>query len=290
MRQRQHVQDGVRRAAHGHVERDRVVDRLAGHDVAKGMPRRQSPRSAPPLARQFVAPGDTAGMVPFPGSAMPSASHRQFIEFAVNMPEQLPQVGQAQLLDLQELRVVDRRRPHALPTASKTDDQVDALPARDPRPASIGPPETKIGGNVHARRAHQHPGHDLVAVRDADHAVEAVRASHRLDAVGDELARGEGVVHASWPMAMPSSTPMVLNSNGTPPAARTASFTTRPNSCRWTWPGMMSTYELQTAMNGLPKSLSVRRIWPVARSRLRCGARSMPLLDRVRTHGVLPGQ
>ncbi len=37
----------------------------------------------------------TAGMVPLPGSATPKASHRQFIELAVNMPEQLPQVGQA---------------------------------------------------------------------------------------------------------------------------------------------------------------------------------------------------
>ena len=37
----------------------------------------------------------TAGIVPLPGSAMPSASHRQFIEFAVNIPEQLPQVGHA---------------------------------------------------------------------------------------------------------------------------------------------------------------------------------------------------
>ena len=26
---------------------------------------------------------------------MPKASHKQFMEFAVNMPEQLPQVGQA---------------------------------------------------------------------------------------------------------------------------------------------------------------------------------------------------
>ena len=34
-------------------------------------------------------------MVPLPGSARPSASVRQFIEFAVNMPEQEPQVGQA---------------------------------------------------------------------------------------------------------------------------------------------------------------------------------------------------
>ena len=37
----------------------------------------------------------TAGMVPLPGSAMPRASQRQFMELAVNMPEQLPQVGQA---------------------------------------------------------------------------------------------------------------------------------------------------------------------------------------------------
>ena len=40
-------------------------------------------------------PEYTAGMVPFPGRAMPSTSHRQFMELAVNMPEQEPQPGQA---------------------------------------------------------------------------------------------------------------------------------------------------------------------------------------------------
>ena len=34
-------------------------------------------------------------MVPLPGNAMPSASLKQFMELAVNMPEQEPQVGQA---------------------------------------------------------------------------------------------------------------------------------------------------------------------------------------------------
>ena len=33
--------------------------------------------------------------MPLPGRAMPSASARQFMLLAVNMPEQLPQVGQA---------------------------------------------------------------------------------------------------------------------------------------------------------------------------------------------------
>ena len=37
----------------------------------------------------------TAGMVPLPASPMPRASVRQFMEFAVYMPEQDPQVGQA---------------------------------------------------------------------------------------------------------------------------------------------------------------------------------------------------
>lgn len=37
----------------------------------------------------------TAGIVPLPGSAMPSTSVRQFMELAVYMPEQEPQLGQA---------------------------------------------------------------------------------------------------------------------------------------------------------------------------------------------------
>ena len=36
-----------------------------------------------------------ASVVPLPGSASPIASVRQFIELAVNIPEQEPQVGQA---------------------------------------------------------------------------------------------------------------------------------------------------------------------------------------------------
>ena len=37
-----------------------------------------------------------ASVVPLPGSDRPSASVRQFIELAVNMPEHEPQVGQAE--------------------------------------------------------------------------------------------------------------------------------------------------------------------------------------------------
>ena len=63
-------------------------------------------------------------------------------------------------------------------------------------PASIGPPLTKIVGMLQRTARHQHAGHDLVAVGDADHAVEAVGAEHRLDRVGDQLAAGQRELHA----------------------------------------------------------------------------------------------
>ena len=37
-----------------------------------------------------------AKMVPLPSSAIPIASHKVFIEFAVNIPEQDPPLGQAE--------------------------------------------------------------------------------------------------------------------------------------------------------------------------------------------------
>ena len=51
--------------------------------------------------------------------------------------------------------------------------------------------------DVEAHGGHEHPRHDLVAVRDAHHAVQAMGAQHRLDAVGDELARRERILHAA---------------------------------------------------------------------------------------------
>ncbi len=59
------------------------------------------------------------------------------------------------------------------------------------------PAADEDGGDVAAHGGHQHAGHDLVAVGDADHAVETVGPDHGLDAVGDELAGGQGIFHAA---------------------------------------------------------------------------------------------
>ena len=76
-----------------------------------------------------------------------------------------------------------------------------------------------------------------------------------------------------WPMAMPSSTAMVLNSRAMPPAAWIASETIRPTGWRWVWPGTNSVKLLATAMIGLPKS---SRATPEACIRARAPAMLRP--------------
>ena len=64
------------------------------------------------------------------------------------------------------------------------------------RPASMGPPETKIAGILRRMAAMSMPGSDLVAVGDADHGVGLVSVAHVLHRVGDQIARGQGIEHA----------------------------------------------------------------------------------------------
>ena len=116
---------------------------------------------------------------------------------AVNIPEQLPQVGHAAFSisssSSAEILPLWRCTPPTNASIRLTVLPLSVLPCLH-RPA-----RDEDGRDIHAHRAHEHPGHDLVAVRDADHGVEPVRLAHRLDAVGDELARGEGVFHPVVP-------------------------------------------------------------------------------------------
>ena len=52
--------------------------------------------SVPARSNSALRAACVASVEPLPGRARPIASVRQFIEFAVNMPEQEPQVGQAE--------------------------------------------------------------------------------------------------------------------------------------------------------------------------------------------------
>src|ERR1039458_6640884 len=83
-------------------------------------------------------------MDPFPGSANPKASIKQFIELAVNIPEQEPQVGHAKSSNSFSFSALIDPVLNC-PTPSKTDIRSIFSPS-GVRPDFIGPPETNIVG------------------------------------------------------------------------------------------------------------------------------------------------
>ncbi len=97
-----------------------------------------------------------ASIEPLPGSERPRASVRQFIELAVNMPEQEPQVGQAERS--MALISCSETRSSAAATMASTRSIATSLPLSRTLPASIGPPETKTTGMLSRSAAISMPG------------------------------------------------------------------------------------------------------------------------------------
>ena len=171
---------------------------------------------------------EVARVEPLPGSESPSASVRQFIEFAVNMPEHDPQVGQA------ERSMSDR-------SSSETDSSADAVmaeirssfgratPSRTiALPASMAPPDTNTVGMFSRIAAMSMPGVILsqLEMQTRASATWACTMYSTESAISSRLGRLYSI--PPWPIAMPSSTAIVLNSRPTPPAAATASATSAP--------------------------------------------------------------
>ena len=93
-----------------------------------------------------------ATTVPLPGRARPRASLRQFMELAVNMPEQEPQVGQA-------LRSTSARSTSLTwSSAAMTMASIKSSERPKARPASMGPPDTNIAGIFKRMAAMSIPG------------------------------------------------------------------------------------------------------------------------------------
>src|SRR5699024_9829601 len=97
-----------------------------------------------------------ARIVPLPGSAIPNISIKQFIEFAVNIPEQEPHVGQA-LFSRSNNSSADICPDLWAPTPSNTDVKEICFPV-ELTPASIGPPDTKTEGTFVRAAAISIPG------------------------------------------------------------------------------------------------------------------------------------
>ena len=195
----QQMQHGVGRAAHGDVERHGVLERLEAGDRARQHASRRPARSSGGRDRRSRWPASTnsrlrsawvASVEPLPGSDRPSASVRQFIELAVNMPEHEPQVGQAERSITCDVGVADL----VVGGGDHRVDQVDrpdVLPLEHDLAGLHRPAGDEDRGDVEPQRRHQHAGRDLVAVGDADQRVGAMGVDHVFDAVGDQLARGQ---------------------------------------------------------------------------------------------------
>jgi len=166
----------------------------------------------------------TAGTVPLPGKPIPRASVRQFIEFAVNMPAQEPQPGQA-LSSIRASSLASILPAFRAPTASNT-----LLRSRLRPPSSsdsMGPPEMKMEGRFSLAAAISMPGMILSQLGIKTSASkQCARTMHSTLSAMSSRVHSEYFI-PSCPIAMPSQTPMVLNSSGVPPAASTPSLTAR---------------------------------------------------------------
>ena len=110
----------------------------------------------PALRNNCLRSACVASNEPLPGSARPSASARQFIELAVNMPEHEPQVGHAE----RSMAAISASEFFASAASIMASMRSTArlMPCHCTLPASIGPPETKTAGILRRKAAISMPG------------------------------------------------------------------------------------------------------------------------------------
>jgi hypothetical protein len=140
-------------------------------------------------------------------------------------------------------------------------------------PASIGPPDTKIAGMFRRSAAMSMPG--VILSQLEMHTSASAQCALTMYSTASAISSRDGRLYSmpSCPIAMPSSTAIVLNSFATPPACSISRATIWPRSFRCTCPGTNCVNELATATMGLSKSPS---FMPVARQRLRAPAMLRP--------------
>ena len=198
----QNMQDGIRRAAHGDVER---------HGVFEGPEARHIARQHALVVLLVVAPRDIdnqmAGLDEQPlavgvsGKGRPVARQRQ----AERLGQAIHRVrrkhararsagGTSRALDNLHVLVRDTvigGSHHGIDKVQRLADTIQHNLARLHRPA-----RDEHRRNVEPERGHQHAGRDLVAIGNAHHGIGAVAVDHVFDRVSNDLARWQAVEHA----------------------------------------------------------------------------------------------
>ena len=199
---------------------------------------------------------------------------------AVNMPEHDPQVGHAERSICASASSLTEASLAAIIGSMRSSLRTSGLPSRSrvptSLPASMGPPDTKMVGTLSRIAAINMPGVILsqLEMHISASAQCALTMYSTLSAISSRLGSEYSI--PPCPIAMPSSTAMVLNSTPQPPASSMTFLARCPTSCRCTCPGTNCVKLLAIATIGLSKSVSVI---PVARQRARAPAMLRPCVE-----------
>ncbi len=150
------------------------------------------------------------------------------MEFAVNMPEQDPQVGQAERSTASRPASVTCSDAEAAMAVMRSVGACATPSTTTALPASIGPPETNTTGMFRRSAAMSMPG--VILSQFEMHTRASAWCAFTMysteSAMSSRLGREYSIPEC--PIAMPSSTAIVLNSLDTPPASAMAPRRGRP--------------------------------------------------------------
>lgn len=272
------MQHRVRGAAERHVDGERVLERLLRHDVARtNVVLHELHHRKARLLGEAIARGHDGG-----NRAVAGQRHAEHLGEAVHgVGREHARAGAAGrtglVLKLEEGLRIDLARAkaaHALGDVG-VGEFAAAGAAREHRAA-----RDHDARDVEAGGGHEQAGHVLVAGGHQHEAVERMRRGHRLDAVGDELARNERILHALVAHRQTVADGDGREDDGTPPPKATPCFTASVILSRKTCPGTMSFCEETTPMSG--RSISASQRPRALRSAL--GSRVDAFLEGIRTH------
>jgi len=191
----QSMQDGVGAAPHRHVQGERIIDGLGSDDLARGQIHVDEGHDlVGSLAGQDITLFGLRQGAAVVGQGEAQGFHQAVHAVGGEHPGAGAAGRAAVVLQRFQLGLINTTGLEGADAFEDTD-QVDPAPVRGLASGHRAATD-EDGRDVQPHGSHEHAGHDLVAVGDADHAVEGVSGDDRLHRVGDQLAAGQGVVHA----------------------------------------------------------------------------------------------
>src|SRR5579884_1576921 len=189
------MQDGIGRAAHRHIQREGVINALLVHDLTRSQIGFDEAHNllTGPLCQfaPFLRDGEIGAVA---GQSQPKRLHQAVHGISGEHAGAGAAGWTGLLFQFQQFTIIDLARLVRAHTLKNTN-EVNASPICQLACRHRATTD-EDGRNVQAHRGHKHPRYDLIAVGNADHTIEAVGLDHGFDAVGNQFAAGQRVLHA----------------------------------------------------------------------------------------------